>query len=191
MAYENMAEPPGHHLSRPVQRVEDLENLEVPLTDPTRDAVQEAAALASELRHDYCGTDHLLFGLLSVARNVFSGTLNAAGIEPAKLEEELRKITGNSTSSAEAGSLSVTPRTVVILEAAARYARQQGQPAIDPNHLLIAILDDCESAAVQMLAAIGVDLQMLRDSASSSNATAGLRLEQGIMQKADFRVKTR
>lgn len=56
----------------------------------------------------------------------------------------------------------VTPATARALEAAARWARHESAPAVQPTHLLLGLLEEEEGRAAQLLREAGVALEQLR-----------------------------
>jgi ATP-dependent Clp protease ATP-binding subunit ClpC len=95
--------PPGGHgaLDAPVPA-----GVPIPFTQATREALEAALRESLELGHPYIGTEHLLLGLLQDAGDGRAAQiLMAAGITPADIRAEVRRLLG----SFEEPDASVTP----------------------------------------------------------------------------------
>ncbi len=129
-------------------------------TQMAADAMQYAADVASELSHNYIGTEHLLIGLLREEEGLASQVLIQNGVTEEKvmrLVEQL--ITGGNVEVADV--MDYTPRSRRILELAGREALRFRAQAIGTEHLLIAILRESDCVAVRLLNTLGVNIQKL------------------------------
>ncbi|MFZ0322807.1 MAG: ATP-dependent Clp protease ATP-binding subunit, partial [Actinomycetes bacterium] len=68
--------------------------------------------------------------------------------------------------------MELTTRSREVLSAAQRSAVTRGNPALEPAHVLLALLDEAEGIATAVLNAVGVDRERLR--VSTEAAVAGL-----------------
>jgi len=64
--------------------------------------------------------------------------------------------------------MDLTTRSREALAAAQRQAVSDGNPHLEPQHLLVALLDDTDGIATSLLTAVGVDLTALRARAESA-----------------------
>lgn len=116
---------------------------------------QEAA---SELNHNYIGTEHILIGLLREKEGLACQVLEDHGVTEEKVMRMVSQlIQGSSTAVAEPEEY--TPRSRRILELASREALRFRASAIGTEHLLIAILRENDCVAAQLLASLGVQAQ--------------------------------
>src|SRR5947209_1947994 len=69
-------------------------SVEVPLTSESKKVLNLAGEEADRLRHRHVGTEHLLFGLLSLERSFVYEIVKARGVDPAMLPEKLSRIMG-------------------------------------------------------------------------------------------------
>ena len=170
----------------------------IPFTPRAKKTLELSLREAMSLGHNYIGTEHILLGLIregdGVAYKILSertdiATLRAAVIEaipatspvegetPDEANAVLRwlrtRLTRHSTSvpfrpetmSAVPGTRG-TPAVEAALQQAARLA---GPLPVGSHHLLLAALNDTESAASSALTSLGVDLDELREKLRSAN----------------------
>ena len=119
---------------------------------------QEEARLAG---HNHIGTEHLLLGLL--ADGVAADALLAAGVTLDPLREQVSQVVALSAGGpGQTGSPPFTTRAKKVLEIALRESLGRGSSTISPGDLLLGILREDAGVAVQVLTAMGVDLEALR-----------------------------
>ena len=109
---------------------------------------------ASALGHGYVGSEHLLLGLLRENEGVAGKVLKSAGITEALIVDKLRETVGRGTPSAPQG---LTPRSKRIVELAFSEAARLGNTYVGTEHLLLGIIRDGESSAMQILDALHAD----------------------------------
>lgn len=129
-------------------------------TQMAANVMQYAADVASELSHNYIGTEHLLIGLLREEDGLASQVLVQNDVTEEKvmrLVEQL--ITAGNVEVADV--IDYTPRSRRILELAGREALRFRAQAIGTEHLLIAILRESDCVAVRLLNTLGVSIQKL------------------------------
>ena len=113
---------------------------------------------ASELNHNYIGTEHILIGLLRENEGLACQVLEDHGVTEEKVMHMVSQlIQGSGTAVAEPEDY--TPRSRRILELASREALRFRASAIGTEHLLIAILRENDCVAAQLLASLGVQAQ--------------------------------
>ena len=123
--------------------------------------VSLATAEARMLDHARVGTEHLLLGLLSSADGV-ADVLRTAGGTLAAARHKVAEVVGADTGSPDGEALPFTPRAQRALERAGRFSRQDREPEVTPEHVLLGVLD-VEGLACQVLRGLGVDVVRLRD----------------------------
>ena len=119
--------------------------------------------LASELGHNYIGTEHLLYGLVKEGSGIASKVLQNQGITPEKIIEEIEILIGISEvlSQNTIVSLGFTPRTKRVIENAFVEAKKQGTDYIGTEHLLIGIMRESDSVAVRIMLDLKIDPQKM------------------------------
>ena len=129
-------------------------------TQMAANAVQYAADVATELSHNYIGTEHLLLGLLREEDCLACQVLSEHDVTEEKvmrLVEQL--ITGGNVEVADV--VDYTPRSRRVMELSAREAMRFHAAAIGTEHLLIAMLRESECVGVRLLTTLGVNIQKL------------------------------
>src|SRR6266446_2761145 len=147
---------------------------------------------ALQLQHNYIGTEHILLGLIREGDGVAARILKEHGtlieirmavldLLPAAQAQATRGLrwlrrrpaagageTGEPGTREATTELRTTPAADTSLSEAARLA---GPNPIGSHHLLLAALDDPDTAAARALAALGVDLDQARDALRRADVT--------------------
>lgn len=134
-------------------------------TQRARNTVIHAQEEAREMGHPAIGTEHILLGLLREGEGVGARALINLGVDLENVREEIKKYIGQNQSASEgpAGDLPITPRAKKVFNTAFDEARLQGVNYVGTEHLLLAILREEEGVASQVLLAMGVKLDDLRE----------------------------
>ena len=117
---------------------------------------------ASQLNHDYIGTEHILLGLLKMGEGLAIDVLKSLGIDLAQLNEEIKKAIKPGPSTITMGDIPFTPRAKEALELAMEEAQSLGHNYIGTEHLLLGLLREKEGIAARVLEAMGVDIDKVR-----------------------------
>ena len=129
-------------------------------TDQSRRAVVLAQEEARRLNHDHVGTEHVLAGLLREERGAAARVLEASGVTLDAVRERIVALTGQGQEPPR-GHIPFTPRAKKGFELALREAARRRQH-IGTGHLLLGLIGQGDCVAVQVLGALGVDLQAFR-----------------------------
>jgi ATP-dependent Clp protease ATP-binding subunit ClpA len=152
-----------------------LSKTPVPFAPETLESIQRAFRLATDLRHDTVGLEHLLIAMLDekAARTV----LTACGVQLDVLKKDLMEILARAFSSVPAPS-SVEPEPTLafdrVIQQAVVHAAVSSARHVDSGSLLVFILQEEESHAAYFLKRQGMErLTLLRViSHGSKNATS-------------------
>ncbi len=123
-------------------------------------ALNYALAAARELGHAYIGTEHLLVGLAQTPESVAQKALSDKGVSVENLIGHIAESVGTGTPTYVTGQ-DMTPRMKKILEQSQAVARQLGHNIIGTEHLLLALLQETDCKAVEILEAEGVESEEL------------------------------
>ena len=173
----------------------------IPFTPRAKKTLELALREALQLHHDYIGTEHILLGLIREGDGVAAQLLrqHSADLMPiraavldlvpamptemsrARGPRWLRRRSGADLGepvqlggSAQAGEVGgpaemrTTPAADTSLTEAARLA---GSQPVGSHHLLLAALGDPDAAAARALAALGVDLEHVREALRTADVT--------------------
>lgn len=130
------------------------------LTERAREAIILSEDCAKEMGHNYIGTEHLLWGLLSEGEGVAAKALEANGLTPEKVEKKIDIFVGTGEPLDEI-TTGFTPRTKSVLERSYSEAMRFNHNYIGTEHILISLLREGESLAVRILNDSGVNIQKL------------------------------
>ncbi len=130
------------------------------LTERAREAIMLSEDCAKEMGHNYIGTEHLLWGLISEGEGVAAKALEANGLTADKVEKKIDVFVGTGTP-LEKITTGFTPRTKSVLERSYAEAMRLGHGYIGTEHILISLLREGESLAVRILNDSGINIQKL------------------------------
>lgn len=134
-------------------------------TEKANKALNHAIESAEEMRHNYVGTEHILYGLVKEGSGVAATALNECGVTEDALREKLESINGT-MSLVELTPDDFTPRTKRVLRAAVIISSKTGYTYVGTEHLLLAILSESDSYAVAFLEELGVSVERLAQAVS-------------------------
>ncbi|MDI9521426.1 MAG: ATP-dependent Clp protease ATP-binding subunit [Bacillota bacterium] len=133
--------------------------------DPKAKAVLDASQqTAINLRHRFWGSEHLLVGLISKARDVLPGLPDRLTL--AAVEDAVRQL--SSASQLPPKVLELTPRMKNILDTALSRTQKQQLPLVTPAMLWHCLLSEQDAVAVRILSVFGCDIEALKKEASAS-----------------------
>lgn len=134
-------------------------------TEKANKALNLAIESAEEMRHNYVGTEHILYGLVKEGSGVAATALNECGVTEDALREKLESINGT-MSLVELTPDDFTPRTKRVFRAAVIISSKTGYTYVGTEHLLLAILSESDSYAVAFLEELGVSVERLAQAVS-------------------------
>ena len=130
-------------------------------TEQAWNAIALSTQAASELGHNYVGTEHLLVGLLLEEEGVAARVLDANGVKADKVKELISQLIFPNQNVGTIGKTVYTPGAVRVLNQSYREAVRFKAPLIGTEHLLIAMIRESDCAAVRLLNTMDVSLQKL------------------------------
>ncbi|MBW4637181.1 MAG: hypothetical protein KME05_02905 [Gloeocapsa sp. UFS-A4-WI-NPMV-4B04] len=113
------------------------------------------------LGHNFLGSEQLLIGLLS-ADNSTTQLLKAEGITLEATQLEVEKIIGRGAGFV-AMEIPSTARARRAIKTAMAIAREQGIIIVEPEHLLLAIIDLGEGLSLRVLENLSISVPQLRE----------------------------
>ena len=111
--------------------------------------------------YNYIGTEHILLGILREGEGIAARVLKSKGIDLAAVRNQVEAIIGKGQQKV-AQVIGYTPRTKTILELSVDEARSLGQNYIGTEHLLLALIREGEGVAAQILMAMGLNFNSIR-----------------------------
>ena len=121
-------------------------------TDKSRNVLRLSQEIATELGHNFVGTEHLLAALVKEGTSKACEVLLDEGITYDYIIENI-KDEQNLTISGKVpdGMLPLTPRTKTVIELSYSESQRTGAQFIFPEHILMAILREGESVAASLI----------------------------------------
>ena len=148
-------------------------------TNRAEKALEIANDIALELGHNYIGSEHILYGLISEGTGVASKVLTNQNITDEDVLQEIEMLIGTGEPIDNSQSLGFTPRSKRIIENAFIEARKLGSEFIGTEHLLIGIMREGDSVAVRIMMDLNIDprklyneiVKVLNEDGLDSNST--------------------
>jgi ATP-dependent Clp protease ATP-binding subunit ClpA len=143
-------------------------------TDRARRVVVLAQEESRSFGHGYIGTEHLLLGLIGEAEGIAAAVLTEdLGLTLEGMRDALDARVGRSADHPK-GHIPFTPRAKKVLEVALRRALRLAHDYIGTEHVLLALVEEGEGVAAQMLmAAVDGGLDAVEDAAMARLVAAG------------------
>jgi hypothetical protein len=132
-------------------------------TEEARQVVVFAQEEATQLRHSYIGTEHILLGLLrdEERRGKEEGPLRARGVTLVEARDRVARLVG-AGEEATTAQIPFTPRAKKVLELALREALSLGHDWIGPEHILLGLTREGEGVASRVLLEFDADPGTIR-----------------------------
>ncbi len=157
-------------------------------TQKAQNTLGRALECARELGHTYIGSEHLLLGLLGEDDSAASRLLYARGADYDRVFAVAAEASGIGAPSAVLPS-DMTPRTRRIIEASAHVAAKYMQSFIGTEHILLALCEERDCAAVRILENMGLSASDIRADITayleSVSGRISARLHEGAGSKGE------
>ena len=141
----------------------DEEDLLVRYTARARVSVARAREEASELGHNYVGTEHLLLGILVDPDALSVKVVEALGVPPDELRAAVVEAAGPRTPyDPPAGEPPFTPRARRVLDLTRGESLRLGHNYVGTEHLLIALVVEGDGIGSRVLRERGIDAERVR-----------------------------
>ncbi len=135
--------------------------MQKPYTKKAEKVLEIAKKASRSMHHSYIGTEHLLLGLLGEGSGAAAKVLSSVGVDEERILELIENLIAPSGSVIVADAGGYSPRTLRVLENAAKEAERFKNEKVGTEHLLIALIKEADCAAVRLLNTLGVNLQRL------------------------------
>lgn len=135
--------------------------MQKPYTKKAEKVLEIAKKASRSMHHSYIETEHLLIGLLGEGSGAAAKVLSSAGVDEERILELIENLIAPSGNVIVADAGGYSPRTLRVLENAAKEAERFKNEKVGTEHLLIALIKEADCAAVRLLNTLGVNLQRL------------------------------
>ncbi|MFQ5806173.1 MAG: ATP-dependent Clp protease ATP-binding subunit [Phycisphaerae bacterium] len=149
-------------------------------TDRARKVMALANQEAQRFNHDYIGTEHILLGLVKEGSGVGANVLKNLGVDLRKVRLEVEKLVKSGPEMVTMGKLPQTPRAKRVIEYAIEEARNLNHNYVGTEHLLLGLLREQDGVAAQVMMALGLKLEDVREEVLNLLG-AGVEPEEGPM----------
>jgi ATP-dependent Clp protease ATP-binding subunit ClpC len=129
-------------------------------TQRARRVLSLAHQEAEQFRQVNIGTEHLLLGFILEEGGVAGRVLRDLGLEPDRVHEIVERISGFGES--ESGKFELSSDVQQVLEASIAEAKKMGHHYIGTEHLLLALIQNEEYKAMEVLRKLGVTTEQIR-----------------------------
>lgn len=133
----------------------------LPYTEKAQTALHLAERTAKQLHQNYIGSEHILAGLLREHTGVAAVVLYDNGVDEMKVIELIRELIAPESPVRLLERDGYSPRALAVLEESERQAEHYRSSRIGTEHILLAILQGGDNAAVRLLNTLGTNLQKL------------------------------
>jgi len=125
-------------------------------TNRAKHVVKLAKKEAQRLNHNYLGTEHLLLGLLKLAQGIAVNVLRNSNVDYESALTEAEKLIGFGPEIQVYGDPALTSKVKKVFEYANEEAANLNHNYVGTEHLLLALLRQPDSMAVQILESLNV-----------------------------------
>jgi hypothetical protein len=132
--------------------------------DPVvRQSLEAAYHEANRLGHDFIGTEHVLLGLLQLAKGSFANILEKLDLEREAVRGEVERLVCPTSPRGGKATLPFTPRAKKAVTIAAREAKSLNHSCIMPEHVFLGLLLEGSGFAAVVLRKLGIDTERTRE----------------------------
>ena len=161
-----------------------------PFTSTALGAIRLARESAVRLGHSYVGSEHLLLALASQEHGPAANALRKAGVDSHTLQIAIAQRVGIGAPS-PALHQGLTPHCCQAICGAVAESSRMGQKAVGSEHLLLGLLGEGSSGAIQMLRDCGVDRGSLYQTVTAALGGEELSLRRSREGEARGSAETR
>lgn len=120
-----------------------------------QEVLEAAAQEASRLGHHFIGTEHVLLGLLMLAKGTFADALARLHLDHEHARLEIERLVAPVPSRGARAAIPLTPRTLKAFHLASREAKALKHPLITAEHIFLGLLLESGGFAGQALRNLG------------------------------------
>jgi ATP-dependent Clp protease ATP-binding subunit ClpA len=133
-------------------------------TDRSRHVMQVAHQEAQRFGHEYVGTEHILFALITEPAGIAANVLKNLDVDLRTVRSELKRILPGSPKGEvrTTGELPTTPWSKKVVDCAVAEARRLNHNYVGTEHLLLGLIVAEEGVAAQVLKHVGLNADRVR-----------------------------
>ncbi|MGL5354783.1 MAG: ATP-dependent Clp protease ATP-binding subunit [Clostridium sp.] len=131
-------------------------------TERAHIVIAEAQKESQYFKHGYIGTEHILLGIINES-GYASEILKLKGITGEKAKKVLKDYLGFGDGEISIGEILLTPRTKRLFDDSLIKARAFDHSYISPEHILLALIDDCDGVAFTILTRCKANINEIKE----------------------------
>lgn len=135
-------------------------------TERAQVVLVEAQKESKHFKHGYIGTEHILLGILKEG-GFANKLLYISGVTIDKGRNLIEEYLGFGDIDISLGEMLLNPRTKRVFDDSLAKAMMYNHSYISPEHILLAILDDVESVAYNIILSLKIDLKLVKNELTS------------------------
>ena len=133
------------------------------LSENARFSIQKADLYSKKYNRGYMGTEYLLLGILAQDASEGARLLETWNVHLDTAEKALDKPAVDVEPEGQMAMMSLSESTILTLQMARNFTRDEGLETIGTEHLLYALINQPNSNAAALLEKLGVDLDKLAE----------------------------
>ena len=149
----------------------------------------EAQKESQYFKHGYIGTEHVLLGILKEG-GFANRVLYINGVTIDKARKFVEEYLGYGDLEISIGEMLINPRTKRIFDDSFAKAMMYNHSFINPEHILLALLDDVEGVAYSIISSLKIDTKLLRNELVSYLNKSDLNENRYVEKRKSNNVKT-
>ncbi len=124
-------------------------------TERAKKVLDLAGIQASNIGHNFVGSEHILLGLLAEGNGIAYKVLQKLGVSIENVQQRIIQIEGKGKSGVQV--MGFTPRTKRIFEITLMEAQNLGHNYVGTEHLLLGLIKEGEGIGARILLDLGID----------------------------------
>ena len=132
-------------------------------TERVRKVLHLAREEASQYRHNYIGTEHILLGIIREGEGVALMVLANLGVDPEQIKKSLEERLTPGEGKVSYGDMPLNNEARVALSNSVDEARSFNHSYVGTEHLILGLLKTEDSIAAQILNENGIDYDMVKN----------------------------
>jgi len=132
-------------------------------TEKAIQSIMLAQEEAKRFHHSYVGTEHILLGIIGEGDNVVIKSLQGLGYSSEQIRNSVEERLEYGGLSSDYGNIPFTQQAKQILTYAWDEARKLGHNYVNVEHLFLSIFRDPTSIAARVLAEMGINVTVFKD----------------------------
>lgn len=131
-------------------------------TERAQVVLVEAQKESQYFKHGYIGTEHILLGILKEG-GFANKVLYISGITIDKARKLIEEYLGFGDVDISIGEMLLNPRTKRVFDDSLAKSMMYNHNYINPEHILLALLDDVESIAYTIISGLRIDIKAMKN----------------------------